>query len=162
MTEPVIASSVEAEENAVLPRLYEVHVDPGQAAPREADLPPALQEPAAGKSPARWAYERLVLYIRNFESQLDAAHEVAMGFTGGQAGVIRIEGIGYFDPDIVTFYGIEPDGTRTQVIQHVTQLNVMLRAMRRDLAEGEAPRRIGFQLSRGIDPDARPDAGRRG
>ena len=28
-----------------------------------------------------------------------------MGFAGGDAGVLRIEGLGYFDPDIVTFYG---------------------------------------------------------
>lgn len=98
------------------------------------------------KSPAQWAYERLILYIKNFEQQLDEKQEVAMGFTGGDAGVLRIEGIGYFAPDVVTFYGRDQDGTRTQLIQHVTQLNVMLRAMPVD-AENEEPRRIGFRLA---------------
>ena len=41
---------------------------------------------------------------------------VAMGFTGGDAGVLRIEGMGYFDPDIVTFYGSDPVGGKTQLV----------------------------------------------
>ena len=69
-----------------------------------------------------------------------------MGFTGAQAGVIRIEGIGFFDPDIVTFYGSDPAGTKTQLIQHVSQLNVLLRALPKQ-ADEAAPRRIGFRLA---------------
>jgi len=45
------------------------------------------------------------------------------------AGVLRIEGLGYFDPDIVTFYGSDSSGGKTQLVQHVSQLNVMLRAL---------------------------------
>jgi len=48
-----------------------------------------------------------------------------MGFAGDSSGVIKIEGMGYYDPDIVTFYGSDPAGTKTQLIQHVTQLSVM-------------------------------------
>lgn len=151
-----IASSVEIAENAVLPRLREVHADPCITGNCEEDLPPSLQS-AAMKSPARWAYERLIHYIKAFEDRLDNAHEVAMGFTGGDAGVIRIEGIGYFDPDIVTFFGTEPDGTRTQIIQHVAQLNVMLRALRRNVAATDAPHRIGFRLSRELEPGPVPE-----
>ena len=110
-------------------------------------LPEAVAaEPVEMKSPAQWAYERLILYIQNFEEQLDADHEVAMGFTGGDAGVMRIEGIGYFAPDIVTFYGRDEDDARTQLIQHVSQLNVMLRALPK-APEVEEPRRIGFRLA---------------
>jgi len=100
------------------------------------------------KSPAEWAHDRLVMYIRNFESQLDAAQEIAMGFAGDEAGVLRIEGIGYFDPDIVTFYGRDDSGAKTQLIQHVSQLSVTLRAVPKE-ADSEPPRRIGFQLSSG-------------
>ena len=100
------------------------------------------------KSPAEWAHDRLVLYIRNFEGQLDAAQEIAMGFAGDESGVLRIEGIGYFDPDIITFYGRDDSGARTQLIQHVSQLSVTLRAVPK-AGEGEAPRRIGFQLTSG-------------
>ena len=100
------------------------------------------------KSPAEWAHDRLVMYIRNFESQLDSAHEIGMGFAGDEAGVLRIEGIGYFDPDIVTFYGRDDSGAKTQLIQHVSQLSVTLRAVPKE-GESEEPRRIGFQLSSG-------------
>ena len=100
------------------------------------------------KSPAEWAHDRLVLYIRNFEQQLDAAQEIAMGFAGNEAGVLRIEGIGYFDPDIVTFYGRDEMGAKTQLIQHVTQLSVTLRAVQKD-GDETPPRRIGFHLTSG-------------
>jgi Family of unknown function (DUF6173) len=108
----------------------------------------AAKAPAKSKSPAEWAHDRLVLYIRNFEQQLDAAQEIAMGFAGDETGVLRIEGIGFFDPDIVTFYGRDEDGAKTQLIQHVSQLSVTLRAVAKQSA-AEPPRRIGFQLEAG-------------
>lgn len=151
-----IDTSAEAAEAAILPQVHEVHCDPkpGQSSPT---LPKAMQKPAEEKSPARWAYERMILYIKNFEEQLDSAHEVAMGFAGGDAGVMRIEGMGYFDPDIVTFYGSDNSGARTQLVQHVTQLNVMLRALPK--AQPETPAmRIGFRLAKDLEPDPAPDA----
>ncbi len=111
-------------------------------------LPEPEESPLIEKSPAEWAHERLVLYIRNFEQQLDANHEVALGFAGSDAGVLTIEGLGYFAPDILTFYGRDEEGMKTQLIQHVSQLSVMLRAVPK--AEPEEPaRRIGFRLTTG-------------
>ncbi len=140
-----IDTSAEAAEAAVLPCVHEVHADPDACAPLK-EVPAALNQPVQTKSPSRWAYERVILYINNFEEQLDGEHEVAMGFAGGGAGVMRIEGLGYFDPDIVTFYGRDESGARTQLVQHVSQLNVMLRALPKP--SGEAPaKRIGFRLA---------------
>lgn len=151
--EDQIATAAEAHEADAMPRLHEVHTDPGVAAPCESDLPKQLQGPPEQKSPARWAYERLIVYIQNFEKQLDEEHEVAMGFVGGDAGVIRIEGMGYFDPDLVTFYGSDPAGTKTQLIQHVSQLSVMLRALPKHIDQPE-PNRIGFRLASELEGDA--------
>lgn len=145
-----IETSAEAYEADALPRLHEVHSDPEAPCATKAPLPEALKQDLKGKSPARWAYERLVLYIRNFEEQLDGDHEVAMGFTGGNAGVLKIEGLGYFDPDILTFYGADQTGARTQMVQHVSQLNVMLRALPKPKAS-PAARRIGFRLAEDLD-----------
>ncbi len=126
-------------------------------APLTAEQKPMPQQmadkPISEKSPAEWAYERIILYIQNFEEQLDNEHEVAMGFTGADAGVLRIEGIGYFDPDIVTFYGTDSLGAKTQLVQHVSQLNVMLRALPREPDRPE-PRRIGFPLVSSMERDA--------
>ncbi len=128
-----------------------------EGAPLTAEQKPlpknVANKPIEDKSPAEWAYERIILYIQNFEEQLDNEHEVVMGFTGADAGVLQIEGIGYFDPDIVTFYGTDGMGMKTQLVQHVSQLNVMLRAMSRP-KEREAPTRIGFRLAADLERDA--------
>ncbi len=141
-----IMTAAEAVEADALPKMHEVHTDPKQRKASGQKVPKGVTDkPASQKSPAQWAYERVVLYLKNFEEQLDNEHEVAMGFTGGDAGVLRIEGMGYFDPDIVTFYGTDPAGGRTQLVQHVSQLNVMLRALPKE-AKDAAPKRIGFRL----------------
>lgn len=142
-----ISTSAEMAEDAALPCTHEVHIGPVQT---PLALPPALQESAAAKSPAQWAYERIINYIRNFESGLDSNHEVGMGLVGGQGGLITIEGMGYFDPDIITFYGRTDTGARTQLIQHVSQLNVMLVAAPKQQA-GAEPNRIGFRLAAELD-----------
>jgi hypothetical protein len=144
-----IETAAEAFEADALPKVHEVHADP-DACPQMKTLPEGMRKPVKNKSPAEWAYERLILYISNFEDQLDAAHEVAMGFTGGDAGVLRIEGMGFFDPDIVTFYGSDAAGTKTQLIQHVSQLNVMLRALPKPAKEVPATR-IGFRLAADLE-----------
>lgn len=147
-----IRTTAEIAEDSAMPQARVVHADP--AAPRSAEEKPlpdrVARTPVAEKSPAQWAYERLILYIQTFEEQLDDRHEIAMGFTGGEAGVLRIEGLGYFAPDLVSFYGTGEDGMRTQLVQHVTQLNVMLRAVPRERRDAE-PRRIGFRLAADLD-----------
>ena len=152
-----IATAAEVAEAAVqaevLPKLHEVHADPDSCAGLD-DVPEAVVQSVESKSPAQWAYERLILYIQNFEQQLDGEHEVAMGFTGGDAGVLRIEGMGYFDPDIVTFYGSDAVGTKTQLIQHVSQLNVMLRALPKVTDEEVPPTRIGFRLAAELEKNS--------
>ena len=120
-----IRTAAEAAEDAAIPCAHSVHAN-GDC-PDPVTLPAAAAKtPVAQKSPARWAYERVVLYIQNFEKQLDPEQEAAMGFAGTHSGVLRIEGVGYFDPDIITFYGSDPAGVKTQLIQHVNQLNVIL------------------------------------
>lgn len=153
-----IDTAAEAEEAAAIAGLHEVHADP--QAPRATDKPipkGMTQKTDKPKSPAQWAYERIILYLKNFEEQLDNTQEVAMGFTGGDAGVLRIEGMGYFDPDIVTFYGVDTTGSRTQLIQHVSQLNVMLRALPKP-AEKAEPTRIGFRLAQDLEGTPEPSA----
>jgi Family of unknown function (DUF6173) len=143
-----ILTSAEAMEDAVLPDARAVHCDPcAPKTPEQVPLPKELaKKPVAEKSPAEWAYERIILYIKNFEEQLDAEHEVAMGFTGSDAGVMRIEGMGFFAPDIITYYGSDPNGIKSQLIQHVSQLSVTLRALPKQQPD-QPPQRIGFRLA---------------
>jgi hypothetical protein len=110
---------------------------------------PARKTARRVKSPAERAHDQLVLYIRDFESRLNAEQEITMGFAGDATGVLRIEGIGYCPPDIVTFYGRDESGAQTQLIQHVSQLSVTLRAVSKEEETDDPPRRIGFQLTTG-------------
>ncbi len=144
-----IKTAAEASEASAMPRKRDIHTD-GEA--HEDAVPENVTKAAVSKSPAQWAYERLILYIQNFEKTLDKDHELAMGLTDTGAGVLRIEGLGFFDPDIVTFYGQDQTGARTQLVQHVSQLNVMLRATQKPDSDPEA-RRIGFQLGQALEEE---------
>lgn len=147
-----IKTAAEAAEAAALPERYAVQVDKdGQVKSEEERSPQGLtREQIAKKSPAEWAYERIVMYIQKFEETLDADQEVGMGFAAGDVGSLKIEGMGYFAPDMVTFYGTDPAGSKMQLVQHVSQLNVMLvsEAKAEDAPE---PNRIGFKLAEELD-----------
>ncbi len=138
MTE--IKTTAEALENAAL---RGAAMAEGQAMEHQPFPTGFAMQPTPPKSDAQWAYERLILYIRNFESQLDDEHEVAMGLAGAAVGTLLIQGIGFFAPDLVTFYGEDEEGGRMQLIQHVSQLNVMLVASPK---REDTPNRIGFRL----------------
>ncbi|MEM1386248.1 MAG: DUF6173 family protein [Pseudomonadota bacterium] len=147
-----IKTTAELAETEAMPQVHVAHTDPdAQKGCGDLAVPQAVAtKPVAQKSPARWAYERVILYIKNFEAQLETSQEVAMGFAGADAGVLRIEGVGYYDPDIITFYGSDATGARTQLVQHVSQLNVLLRALPKAV-DDEAPRRIGFRLAEDLE-----------
>lgn len=147
-----IKTTAEAYEASALPEGYAVHItDDGETVEEVQPLPEVLaKRRLEDKSPAEWAYERMVLYIQEFEKKLDGDHEVGMGLTGGDMGALRIQGMGYFAPDLITFYGTDMNGATSQIVQHVSQLNVMLVAAPKPDTEQEA-RRIGFRLADQFD-----------
>lgn len=103
---------------------------------------PVIPLPPLEKNPAEWMYERLGKYIKRFESGLDNDHEVGARLVSfGQMVTFHIEDVGYYGPDIITFYGINNEGERLQLIQHISQLNVLLIAMKK---REEKPKRIGY------------------
>ncbi len=147
-----IKTTAEAIEAAALPEAYAVRVDAAKGERVQSEPVPAgiANKPLEQKTPAEWAYERIVLYIQNFEKELDSEHEVGMGFTGGDVGTLKIQGMGYFAPDLITFYGTDPNGAKTQLVQHVSQLNVMLVASVKEDEKAE-PNRIGFKLAEDLE-----------
>lgn len=128
-----------------------------KAAAKAGTQPATGKSAAPSKTPAESACERLVVYIRQFESQLNQSQEIAMGFTGSAAGVLRIEGLGWSAPDLLTFFGRDEEGMRTQLVQHVSQLSVLLRAVPKSTPEAP-PLRIGFRLVQGWDGGESGDA----
>ncbi|MEI2781197.1 MAG: DUF6173 family protein [Candidatus Competibacter sp.] len=102
-----------------------------------------LQESMMRKeNPAKFTYERLGVYIKEFEKDLDDEHEIgARLVTFGQSITFHITNIGYYGPDIISFDGFNQNGEKLKLIQNISQLSVLLIAMKK---LEEKPRRIGF------------------
>ena len=83
--------------------------------------------------------------IRLFEQSIEPEEEVRLAVVSGPGGaMIFPQSIVAVGPDKILFAGVDGEGRRVVMLQHVTQLNIMLVAAK---VEGE-PRRatIGFQM----------------
>jgi hypothetical protein len=98
-------------------------------------------------------YQRLTEWIANFDKELDQEHEVGVRLVCfGQAVTFHLEGLGYWNPSLISFSGVSPDGDPVELIQHVSQISILLTKMKRK--DPEKPKRpIGF-----IQP-SEPEAG---
>ena len=93
--------------------------------------------------------ERIVRSINTFEEDLDDDHEIGARLVSfGSELTFHIEDVGYWGPDIITFRGVDQSGKDVQLLQHITQLSVLLVAV--DKVQ-EIPRRIGFKLLKDIE-----------
>jgi hypothetical protein len=122
-----------------------------------AQLIDPVEASSAAKSPAESTYERLMKYIGQFEMQLDRDHEIGGRFVSfGDDTHFHIADVGYWNPDIITFDGFDQNGNRVKLIQHVSQLNVLLVAVRKMTPAAEPPRRIGFYLGEDKQQETKP------
>lgn len=97
-------------------------------------------------NPAEWAFVRLSRLIEDFEKGLDKDQEIGVSLAGLPGdGVLRIEDLGYWGPDLILFLGRNAEGGPVRLIQHYSQINVALSAIRKP--EDRPARRIGFQLN---------------
>lgn len=95
--------------------------------------------------PAKWMHERLVKQIKEFEDKLNHKQEVGGRLIAAAGeGVIQIEDIGYWGPDMIIFYGTNSQGGAVEVLQHYTQLSLTLTAL--PVPEEREAIRIGFAL----------------
>jgi len=106
---------------------------------------PKMPEPII---PAKWMYERLVRSIAEFEEGLDESEEIGARLVSFGNDVFHIEDLGYWGPDIIKFYGTNQNGKPIELIQHISQLSVLLVAMPKI---AEKPRRIGFKLTKELE-----------
>lgn len=118
------------------------------------ETPALMEAPQKDISPAQWMYQRLAQAIAAFEKTLDAQHEVAFNLVSGGGGqLLHADNLGYWAPDLILFFGRNDAGLPIQLIQHVTQVNLLLVAAKKQTPE--APRRIGFDILKTVE-DATP------
>ncbi len=99
--------------------------------------------------PAKWMYERVAKQIIEFEKDLSPEEEIGGRFVSApREGHFHIEDIGYWGPDMLIFHGTDMNGRPIQLMQHYSQLSVLLCVVPKE--KGEA-RRIGFILEQRLD-----------
>jgi hypothetical protein len=118
----------------------------------------SAQEPVktlpSKSNPAEWMFDRLVRMIDDFEKNLSDQEEIGGRMVGAPGeGSFHIDDIGFWGPDLIMFYGKNRDGRPVRLIQHYTQLSVLLTSMPKE-KEKEAPRRIGFVIRERQETDA--------
>ena len=92
---------------------------------------------------ADYACEVIIDQIEAFEAALDSDHEVAVQLASfGQTVTLGVTDITCSNPSILVFRGYVGDEHAT-LIQHVSQLNFLLLAVKKPVPEKPA-RRIGF------------------
>lgn len=116
----------------------------------DADDAPGAQVPARGPpDPASWMHQRLVHQIIEFEKQLGADLELGGRFVGGPSNEpLHINNVASWAPDMIVFMGQYQDGRKFELLQHYSQVSVLLVAVPKMSAA--PPRRIGFELLKNV------------
>jgi len=89
-------------------------------------------------------HKRLIKWIQNFDKELDKEFEVGIRLVNfGQTVTFHLEHIGYWNPSLISFSGFTENGEPVELIQHVSQISILLLKIKRK--DPEKPKRsIGF------------------
>lgn len=114
--------------------------------PRVIDIPPNPLIANVNSNHASEFHKRLTRWINDFDSALDQEHEVGVRLVSfGQSVTFHLESLGYWNPSLILFRGTLEAGEPVELIQHVSQISVLLmKVKRRD--PGAPKRKIGFNL----------------
>jgi len=115
--------------------------------PARPEPPPLVRNPLLDRADQNLASEfhgRLRTWISNFDRSLDEEHEVGVRLVSfGQTVVFHLERIGYWNPSLISFSGHTDDGNPVELIQHVSQISILLtKVARQNPALPKRP--IGF------------------
>ncbi len=90
-------------------------------------------------------YEIIMEQIKEFQDGLSDELDVCVQLASfGSSILMYVTDIGYQNPDVLYFWG-EINGNEAQLIQHMSQLNFLLMAVKKENPEDE-PIRIGFKV----------------
>ena len=105
--------------------------------------PPQIQIPTNPNLASEF-HHRLINWINDFHKSLDDEHEVGARLVNfGQSVTFHIEDISYWNPSLISFIGKNDQGEPVELVQHVSQISILLVAMKREKIE-QPKRPIGF------------------
>jgi hypothetical protein len=121
-------------------------------------LPTSISQPgpnpivvAAQSNLASEFHKRLAKLIAEFDESLDQGHEVGVRLVNfGQSIVFHLQKMGHWNPSLLFFIGVTDDGNPVRLIQHVSQISVLLMKLpRKDTSKPKQP----FGFVPGVDGD---------
>lgn len=119
-----------------------------------AGVPAKADEQQKPYDPAAWMHQRLVHQVMEFEKNLGPEHEVGGRFVEGPSGEpLHLSNIASWGPDMILFMGEFPDGRKWELVQHYSQVSMLLVAV---LKINDEPRRIGFELLKNVKEQDTP------
>lgn len=91
--------------------------------------------------------KKLVKHIIDYEKSIPSNMQAGGRFVSSSDGfVFSIERVGCWNPDILIFDGFTSNGSAVQLIQHISQLNILLVAVPRMDDTSKPRRQIGFTV----------------
>jgi hypothetical protein len=95
-------------------------------------------------------FERLNSWILEYQEGLDSETEIGLGLVSfGLIRTIHLSEMSYWNPALIRFDGLDENGKPTQLIQHVSQISVLLTSVPK---QGDHPKRIvGFNRESGAN-----------
>lgn len=113
---------------------------------RLSDLNETMRENALvmnGRKDAGIIFNHLMYRVKAFQSGLKENEELGIRVANfGVAAEIHVRQIAFKDPNVIEFFGVDPDGNEVALIQHISQLSFMLSALK---PIEEKPFRMGFR-----------------
>jgi len=98
--------------------------------------------------PAAWMHQRIVHQIMEFEKNLGPDHEIGGRFVEGPNNEnLHITNVASWGPDMILFMGEWSDGRKFELIQHYSQVSMLLVAVKK---QNDEPRRIGFDMLKNV------------
>src|SRR5262245_37357477 len=90
-------------------------------------MPPSPILTSLQENKASEFYKRLTKWIEEFDASLGESDEVGVRLVSfGQSVMFRIRDMGYWDPSLISFSGVMDDGKPVELIQHVSQISILL------------------------------------
>jgi len=97
----------------------------------------------SGRFDAEDIFNHLMQRVKSFQAELDDEHEIGIQLANfGVAAQIHIRAIGYKNPNLIEFHGLNSSDQEVTLVQHMSQLNFLLVALK---PIEEKPYRIGFR-----------------
>lgn len=93
---------------------------------------------------AQIMYDNIVDRIKRFEAKLPDNMQAGGCLVSAPGTIFSISTVTYMDPDLIIFTGLLPDGSTVELLQHVTQVNLLMVAVQRTDNLNQPRREIGF------------------